>query len=211
VNVGAGTGSYEPPDLDVVAIEPSEQMIARRPAHASPAISAHAEAIPLGDSSVDVAMAVLSAHHFEDPKQGLAEMIRVARRRVVIFTWDPDALAAFWLTADYLPHLVDDARWRAAAAGTVADLLCGRITTVPIPHDCRDGFLGAYWRRPEAYLDPGVRAGMSSLAGELLPATTAGLRRLDEDVASGAWARRQAHLLGLQEMDLGYRLIVADL
>jgi hypothetical protein len=138
-------------------------------------------------------------------------MVRVARRRVVILTWDPDALASFWLVADYLPHLAEDARWRSASSDTVARFLGGRIEGIPIPHDCRDGFLGAYWRRPKAYLDPRVRSGISSLSGVPPPATAAGIHHLDEDVASGAWARRQAHLLGLKEMDLGYRLIVADL
>ena len=92
----------------------------------------------------------------------------------------------------------------------VAQLDADRVEVVPVPHDCEDGFGGAYWRRPEAYLDPDVRAGISSLAvlddAELQPCVD----RLRADLESGVWHERHADLLELDEVDLGYRLVIAD-
>jgi len=209
LNVGAGTGSYEPRDREVVALEPSEGMIALRPVGSARAIHGSAEAIPLAGGSVDAAMALLSAHHFSDVRLGLDEMRRVARGRIVVLTWDPDVLAAFWPVAGYVPAIVDGPAWRAASPERVTAIIGGRVEIVPIPHDCRDGFLGAYWRRPEAYLDPRVRAGISALA-DPVPAAAAGLERLAADLVDGTWRRRHGHLLGLTELDLGYRLVVSD-
>src|SRR5262249_20081305 len=158
--VGAGTGSYEPRDRKVVAIEPSLVMIAQRPPDAVPAIIASAEALPLADDSVDAAMAVLTDHHWSDRAQGLREMRRVARRRAVVFPHDPAVAADFWLTRDYLPTFL-----RRLQGKVLAEMMrpLGEIEmrVVPIPHDCRDGFLAAHWRRPHAYLDPRVRDGIS--------------------------------------------------
>ncbi|HEX6654000.1 MAG TPA: class I SAM-dependent methyltransferase, partial [Thermoleophilaceae bacterium] len=163
MNVGAGAGSYEPEDLDVVAVEPSEVMIAQRPEGAAPVVRAVAEELPFEDGSFDAAMAVLSDHHWADHDRGLAELRRVARR-VVLFTWDPATVHDAWLVREYLPgfeRLVP----RGFRLEHTAEALGGaRIEPVPIPHDCVDGFLHAYWRRPHAYLDPQVRAGISVFA-----------------------------------------------
>jgi SAM-dependent methyltransferase len=94
VNVGAGTGSYEPRDRDVLAVEPSAVMRAQRPPGAAHAVGCVAEALPLGDGAVDAAMAVLTLHHWSDWRAGVAEMRRVAHRQVVVCTWDPGRLAA---------------------------------------------------------------------------------------------------------------------
>jgi SAM-dependent methyltransferase len=207
VNVGAGTGSYEPPDRDVVAVEPSATMIAQRPPGAAPYVQGSAESLPFGDGAFDAAMAVLTVHHWRDQVAGLAELRRVARDRVVVFTWDPSYANTHWLVAEYLAGVVDRDVGRFWTPGAVAAAMGGaRIEPVPIPHDCQDGFLGAFWRRPEAYLDPEVRAGMSVFH---IPGAEDGLARLAADLESGAWARRHAGLLARDELDLGYRLLIA--
>lgn len=97
-------------------------------------------------------------------------------------------------------------RWNASP-GLAGPLT---VTPVPVPHDCIDGFLGAFWRRPEAYLDPVVRAGISGFGlaspGEL----SRGLARLEADLESGVWSHRHQELLAMESADLGYRLVVAD-
>jgi SAM-dependent methyltransferase len=211
-NVGAGAGSYESPDREVIAFEPSAAMRAQRPAGGPEAIDARAEELPLEDGSVDAATAILTVHHWSDPLAGLRELRRVARGPVVVLTFDPAAAEALWLVRDYLPELaaVDRARFPTIEA-TVAALGGGRITVerVPIPHDCRDGFLGAYWRRPERYLEPAVRPGISTF-GELDEAVLErGLSKLRNDLDSGAWRRRYGGLLPLEELDVGYRLVVS--
>ena len=209
VNVGAGTGSYEPTDRKLVAIEPSRVMIAQRPPDAAPAIVARAEALPLADHSVDAAMAVLSDHHWDDRARGLREMRRVARKRAVVFQHDPACGERFWMVRDYLPTFRRRLRGRR-----LRDMMrpLGEIELRPvaIPHDCHDGFLAAHWRRPEAYLDPAVRAGISVFA--LLPPAEVdeAIARLRADLRSGEWQRRNADILDLEELDLGFRLVVAE-
>ena len=209
VNVGAGTGSYEPPDRDVTAVEPSEVMIAQRPPDAAPAVQATAEALPFEDDAFDAAMAVLTLHHWSDWRAGVEELRRVARR-VVVFSWDPSFAGRLWVSAEYFPALVDDdVRNFPSLADQAGALRAIRVTAVPIPADCRDGFYGAHWRRPEAYLDPVVRAGISTMARRDPSELADGLARLEDDLRSGAWAERHADLLALEELDLGYRLLVS--
>jgi SAM-dependent methyltransferase len=205
VNVGAGAGSYEPTDREVIAVEPSVEMIRKRPTGAAPAVRASAEHLPFGDRSFDAAMAVLTVHHWPDKGAGLREMRRVTRERVVLLTFDPASRP--WLT-DYLPELaaLDEAQMPAIAdyerwLGPVD------VTPVPVPHDCIDGFLYAYWRRPAAYLDPFIRSGSSSFWA--LGDVEEGLQRLKRDLESGAWERRYADLLARDEYDAGYRLVVS--
>jgi SAM-dependent methyltransferase len=207
INVGAGTGSYEPPGT-VVAVEPSAVMIAQRPPGAAPCVQAMAEALPFGDGAFDVALAVLTIHHWSNLEAGIGELRRVARRQVVL-AFDVEETGEFWLARDYLPEVVELDRKRLPPLERVVELLGGALVeAVPVPHDCTDGFFGAYWRRPEAYLDPAVRAGISTLA-VLGDALRPGLDRLAADLASGAWRQRNAALLELDEVDLGYRLLIA--
>ena len=204
LNVGAGTGSYEPSGRRVIALEPSATMIAQRPVGAAPAIQGHAEAPPFPDDSFDAAMAVLTVHHWSDQPQGLRELRRVARGPVAVLTFDP--LARPWLT-DYLPELAVLDEAQMPAIGDYARHLGPvDIQPVPVPRDCSDGFLYAYWARPAAYLDPRIRTGSSSFWK--LPAAQAGLARLERDLASGAWHERHGHLLEQNALDVGYRLIV---
>ena len=207
LNVGAGTGSYEPRDRAVTAVEPSEVMIAQRPPGAAPAVRASAEALPFADGSFEAAMAVLSDHHWPDRARGLREMRRVARRRAVVFQFDVAALLDFWLAREYL------VTWRPESLpmeDIAGHLGATRVEAVPIPHACRDGFLSAYWRRPHAYLDPRVRDGISVF--RLLPEADVAdaMARLRADLESGEWERRHAGILDLDELDLGYRLLIAE-
>jgi SAM-dependent methyltransferase len=207
VNVGAGAGAYEPEELDVTAVEPSDVMIAQRPPGSARVVKARAEELPFEDDSFDAAMAVLSDHHWDDHAQGLAELRRVARR-VVLFTWEPATGRRTWLIREYFPCFEELVPQGYRLEMTVEGLGGGRIEPVPIPHDCLDGFFHAYWRRPHAYLDPGVRAGISAFARMEASCMEEGLARLSADLESGAWKRRHADLLELDELDAGYRLVI---
>jgi SAM-dependent methyltransferase len=182
-------------------------MLAQRGHGSAPAIRAVAEALPFRDRSFDAALAVLTIHHWSNQRVGLEECARVARQRVVIFTWDPNA-EGFWLVQDYFPEILALDRRIFPSLAMVADILrTVDVRTVPIPADCVDGFLGAYWRRPEAYLDPAIRDGISSFS-RIDPASS--LVRLRDDLMSGAWEQRHANLLDRADLDIGYRLVVAD-
>jgi SAM-dependent methyltransferase len=209
LNVGAGTGSYEPPDRDVIAVEPSALMRAQRPAAAAPCVAATAENLPFEDQSFDAAMAVATVHHWQDPIVGLREMRRVARR-VVVFTHDTSDtgwLRRFWLTRDYLPEVADLLVARPSLTEQ-ARAIGARMEPVPIPWDCADGFFEAYWRRPEAYLEEHVRRGVSVWARVGLEAEQRAVRSLRDDLVSGRWAERNRDLVALDAADLGLRLLV---
>jgi SAM-dependent methyltransferase len=210
VNVGAGTGNYEPTDRAVVAVEPSAAMVAQRAEHRSPlALRGFAEALPFTDQSFDAALAVLTVHHWGDQAAGLAELTRVARRQVVFF-FEPTLTSRFW-AIDYFPTAIAaPSEQRAVGEDFLREHLDVRsVEPVPVPADCTDGFGAAYWRRPEAYLDPAVHAGQSWLAQLPADELAAGCARLRADLDSGAWADRHADLLELDQYDAGYRLLVA--
>lgn len=206
LNVGAGTGSYEPDGRDVMAVEPSAEMIRQRPEGAAPVIQGSAEDLPFDAGSFDAAMGILTIHHWGDQAKGLAEMRRVTTGPIVLLTYDP-TFRDFWLL-DYFPELaaLDEGQMPPLAA--YRDWL-GKveITPVPIPWDCADGFLSAYWQRPEAYLDPEVRAGMSSFWK--IGGIEEGLTTLRRDLDSGAWQAKHRALMDQDARDMGYRLVVS--
>jgi SAM-dependent methyltransferase len=202
INVGAGTGSYEPNDRVVLAVEPSELMISQRPSGAAPCVRGSAESLPAEDDGFDAAMAVLTIHHWTDWRLGLPEMRRVARSRIVVLTFDIEA-SNFWLS-EYFPELKLDSRTMPPLGMLADELGPFEAVSIPIQHDCTDGFLGAYWRRPEIYLDPAARRSMSPFAR--IDAKE-GLDRLANDLASGVWHKRNADLLAIDALDLGYRLL----
>jgi SAM-dependent methyltransferase len=207
LNVGAGTGSYEPTGRQVLAVEPSAVMRSQRGPDAAPCLAAAAESLPFADRSFDAAMAVATVHHWQDPIAGLREMRRVARR-VVVFTFDLAGLRQFWLTRDYLPELAGLLAGRASLADQ-ARAIGARVEPVLIPWDCTDGFFEAYWRRPEAYLDEDVRRGMSVWSTLGPPVEERAVRELRDDLASGRWAERNRSLVGLDAAELGLRLLIA--
>ena len=210
LNVGAGTGNYEPPDRHVLAVEPSAVMRSQRPVDAAPCLIGSAENLPFDDRSFDAAMAFATVHHWPDPIAGLREM-RCVARRVVVFTHDTSDtgwLRRFWLTRDYLPEVADLLAGRPSLA-ELASAIGARLEPVLVPWDCVDGFFEAYWRRPEAYLDENVRRGVSVWARVGPDAEQRAVRGLRDDLASGRWAERNRDLVGLDAAELGLRLLIA--
>jgi SAM-dependent methyltransferase len=208
VNVGAGAGSYEPWDRFVVAVEPSTTMIAQRPPGSAPVVQASAEALPFRDAAFDASLAILTIHHWADWRRGVNELARTTKKRIVILTWDP-SLPTFWLVNDYFPEILASDRVIFPSVDDLRQELGPlRITAVPIPHDCTDGLLGAYWRRPEEYLETSVREAISAF--NKLSDVETGLRKLRADLGSGVWQRRNRALFDSDTLDLGYRLIVSN-
>lgn len=207
LNVGAGTGSYEPADRDVTAVEPSAVMRAQRPAGAAPVVAATAESLPFEDRSFDAAMAVSTTHHWPDPIAGLREMRRVARR-VVVFTYDASDPDAFWLIRDYLPEFAGLADGRPSLAEQ-ARAIGARVEPVLIPWDCADGLFEAYWRRPETYLEEEVRRGVSVWSRVGPDVERRAVDSLRRDLTEGRWAERNRDLLDLEAAELGLRLLIA--
>jgi SAM-dependent methyltransferase len=206
LNVGAGTGSYEPADRQVVAVEPSLQMIRQRRPSAARVIRAYADKLPFEDDSFEASMAILTVHHWPDKEAGLREMRRVTRGPIVLLTFDPSHRP--WLT-DYLPQL---ARLDEMYSPQISDyerwLGNVRISPLLVPHDCTDGFLHAYWRRPSAYLDARIRSGSWSFKA-IGDTAEAGLSKLARDLDTGEWQRRYSKLLALEDYDAGYRLVIS--
>ncbi|MGW4640796.1 class I SAM-dependent methyltransferase [Sphaerisporangium sp. NPDC004334] len=212
INVGAGSGSYEPRSRQVTAVEPSAVMISQRPPGSAPVIQGYAESLPVRDKSFDAAMAILTVHHWTDVAAGLAELRRVSDRQVVL-TWDPAVTARFWLVDEYLPQIAE-----AEAGLACLDVVESwfrregarvSVIPVPVPADCTDGFLGAYWSRPHHYLDPHVRAAISALARLDQRLVGRAMRRLDIDLTTRRWHERHEDLLDADTLDLGYRLVTS--
>jgi SAM-dependent methyltransferase len=210
LNVGAGTGSYEPRDRWVLAVEPSATMRAQRPAGSAPAIAARAEALPLDDGAVDAAMACVTIHHWEPPAAGLAELRRVARGPVVVLTFELDDLPAW--QKEFLREGLAKELPRFPAIRDVAAALGGhvRVERIPTPGDCSDGFFEAFWRRPEELLDPAVR-GAQSMWALLEPGVEERIvERLAAALDSGAWDAEHGHLRGQDSFDGALRLVISD-
>jgi len=206
LNVGAGSGSYEPKSRQVVALEPSAEMIRQRLSGSARVVQGAAEDLPFESNSFDAAMGILTIHHWADAAAGLREMCRVAKDRVVILTYDPQ-FRGQWQT-EYWPEFIDlDERVMPPLSFFEENLGEVHITPVLVPHDCTDGFLYAYWRRPEASLDPVVRKGSSGFW--MIDQVEEGVRRLESDLETGAWAKRNKRLLDAEAIDVGYRLVVA--
>lgn len=207
-NIGAGAGSYEPSDLQVTPVEPSQRMIDQR-ADSKHVVRANAEELPFEDEQFDVAMAVLTVHHWTDPMKGLAEMRRVSRRQVIL-TFDPFKVDSFWLVRDYLPEFAELDKKQALSIEAYRQSLSNcTVHPVMVPWDCTDGFLAAYWRRPEMYLDPAARNAISSFSKVDIDYVTRAISQLEIDIATGAWNQRYSDLLERDEMDYGYRIVVA--
>lgn len=208
VNVGAGTGSYEPADREVTAVEPSAEMIAQRPADAAPVVQASAESLPFEDDSFDAALAVLTAHHWADLDAGLAEMRRVARERIVIVTFDAEALQSLWITADYFPAMLELQRPSGAGARQLLEKLPAAVAApIPVPRDCTDHFFAALWARPELLFDDELVRPMWVWQSISEESRRAGRERLAADLRSGAWEERYGHLREQEELDVGLRLV----
>lgn len=207
VNIGAGTGSYEPENMEVVAVEPSAVMISQRKVGSHRVEQAFAEKLPFENRSFSHAMTVLSMHHWQDRARAFNEINRVATEKFVAITWDPTS-EPFWLTRDYFPEIYEMDK-RIFPDLEELNEYFDEVTMRPlqIPSDCQDGFLTAFWKRPEAYLSSTVRQAMSPFSK--IKNLSEGLEKLEDDLASGAWARNNHDILGLTYFDVGYRLISA--
>lgn len=196
--------------MSVVGVEPSEVMLSQRSSSAAPVVRGLAEQLPFPDGAFDVALAVLTVHHWIDPVAGLSEMRRVSKKQVVV-TWDPDVFARqFWLVRDYLPEAAEREADLATLETVLTHLAPATTETLPVPGDCADGFFAAYWKRPHAYLDSNVRRAISGLALADQRVVSAAMERLRLDLANGRWHEQYAELTGLCEIDLGYRLVIAE-
>ena len=212
LNVGAGAGSYEPRDRYVIAVEPSEVMIAQRDPSLPPAIRSRAYPLPLADGSVDAAMAVLTIHHWdEDQERGLREMRRVARGPVVILTFDPEVSARMWLMADYLPEVAELDRRTLPGPETLARWLGGEVDVrvVPISRDTPDWMLGSFWAHPERVLDAQARNSTSGFARMPPEVVDRVVEAVERDLRDWTWDARHARLRELDEYDAGLRLLVS--
>ena len=212
LNVGAGTGSYEPTWRDVTAVEPSRTMIEQRPPEAAPVVEAFAESLPFEDDSFDAAMALITVHHWSDARAGLAEMVRVARRRVLVLTFTPTPPVELWMARDYFPRILDFHEQVMLPIDELVAMLPGAaVEPVPIPSQCSDGFWLAIWDRPEMHLDPDVRRASSSWHHMAQDEIDDGLARLSADLESGRWDERNGPLRTQAELDVGLRLVRAEL
>ena len=209
INIGAGTGSYEPEDAPLVAVEPSAKMIAQRKAGSHRVEQAFAEKLPFEDNSFSHAMTILSMHHWGDRSQAFSEINRVATDKLVAITWDPTS-EPFWLTRDYFPEIYETDKRIFPDLDELKDHFDDVVMRpLLIPSDCEDGFFAAFWKRPDAYLDPNVRQATSPFSK--VERLEEGLQKLADDLASGAWAKQNAAILALASLDVGYRLITAKL
>ena len=211
INIGAGTGSYEPTERAVIAVEPSELMVNQRPKTAAPVVMATAENVPILSGWADLIMTLLSLHHWTDWRAGISEMRRLAPRRVVL-TYDAEIHASFWLLRDYLPEVAVSEQSRTPKVEAIAEALGGdvEILALEVPWDCIDGVLPAHWRRPAAYLDPQVRAWCSALAQADQRIVERAVGQLARDIGSGAWGQRNRDLVELNSFDAGFRLVVSS-
>jgi SAM-dependent methyltransferase len=209
VNVGAGTGSYEPQGRFVAAVEPSMTMIHQRAFGLGPAMQSIAEALPVADRSADAALAIFTIHHWNDLARGLEEMGRVASRRVIL-TMDPDVVRELWIVKEYAPEIASTHVASLPSIRTLGSLLPGaEVRVVPVPRECTDGFLAAFWGRPEAYLDAEVRRGTSPWHQIPTDATDRAVRQLADDLADGSWDARHGELRSASSSDVGMRLVIA--
>jgi SAM-dependent methyltransferase len=212
LNVGAGAGSYEPAERDVTAVEPSRTMIEQRPPGAAPVVEAFAEELPFEDDSFDAAMALITVHHWNDARAGLAEMARVARDRVLVLTFTPTPPTELWMARDYFPRILDfHAEVMLPIEELTAMLPNAEVEPVPIPRECTDGFWLAIWDRPEMHLDPHVRRASSSWHHMDQDEIDNGLAKLEADIENGRWDERNGHLRTQLELDVGLRLLTAEL
>jgi SAM-dependent methyltransferase len=212
VNVGAGAGSYEPTDRMVIAVEPSQTMLGQRPPGSAPAIQGVAEKLPLAGGSFDAGMAVFTIHHWRDLEAGLSELMRVARKRLVLLTMDAGVLADHWFVTDYAPEVLDVHLSAFPTLERLTSLLPGAaVSSWEVPADCSDLFHAALWARPELHLDPAVRAASSvwhQMSADVVERAIGSLRA---DLESGRWDQRHGELRSRLALDVGVRVVTVDL
>jgi SAM-dependent methyltransferase len=213
LNVGAGAGSYEPEDRYVVSVEPSAVMRNQRIANGkTPAINAFGDQLPFDDHAFDAVTAFVTLHHWPDMKKGLLELKRVAREKVIVMTFDPQALDRFW-NAEYFPEIIDVERQRYPTIPFITDALeadC-EVWEIPVPLHCADGFQEAFYGRPEAFLDEKVRKAQSAWGFISDEQQRTIVKRLADDLASGEWDRKYGFYRTQPEFTCALRLVIGKL
>ncbi len=208
VNIGAGTGSYEPEHIDLIAVEPSIEMINQRSSNAHSVVQGSAESLPFPNNSFTHALTILSMHHWVNREQAFKEINRVATEKFIAITWNPDS-DPFWLTRDYFPEIFDlDKRIFPNIKEFESHFDNIEIDPLLIPEDCIDGFLAAYWKRPSAYLDVNVRNSISSFSK--ISNLSKGLDKLKSDIDSKKWFHTNESILSKSMLDAGYIIITAN-
>lgn len=218
LDVGAGTGNYSfamaEAGFKVSALEPSRVMREQGKKHSR--LSWHdgtAEELPFASSSFDGIIMTLCMHHFTNWRASLREADRVVSEGpIVILTYDAYSESGFWLF-DYFPSFLEkDREWfpqmdayMECATKTLAKNI--EIHPFPLPSDLIDHFAAAGWARPEIYLDNDYRSGISSFASVDKKVVENGLRKLEEDLASGRWDEKFGKLRNQSSFDIGYRLV----
>lgn len=211
LNVGAGTGSYEPEDRYVVAVEPSTAMRGQRQANGRvPAVIGTADSLPFDDNSFDASMALITIHHWPDMVKGLKELRRVTKDQVIIMTFDPNSANEFW-KAEYFPELIEIEKQRDPAIDSIVRALDGacEVVPIPIPLDCVDGFQEAFYGRPEAFLEKEVRQNQSTWGFLPEGMEEVMVKRLADELTSGEWDRKYGHLRTQESFTCAMRLVIA--
>jgi SAM-dependent methyltransferase len=210
LNIGAGTGSYEPKDRYVLALEPSLTMRAQRRSGMAPAMIGTASEIPFDDDTFDASMAMLTVHHWPDLAKGLGEMARVTAGPRIVMSFDPDAHTDFWMF-DYVPEMAVVERARYPAISKIVEGLGGvvEVLTLPVARDCTDRFQVALYARPEEFLIEAVRRSQS--AWNFLEAGVEArfVQQLGHDLETGVWDVKYGHLRHQDTIDCQLRLIVS--
>lgn len=221
-DIGAGTGNYSRAIAErgffLYAVEPSSVMRLQATQHPRVQwLTGYAEDIPLPTSSVDSVICILASHHFSNLEKAIREMNRVARSGAIIFlTFDPRVGEKLWVV-DYFPSLWEDAfRVFPPLIDVVAIIEANtqrmvEIFPLMLPHNLTDMFFAAGWRRPESYLNPDVRAGISALSLADASIVETGVNLLKEHLDSGQWDTKYGEILKLEAFDAGYRFLCARL
>ncbi|MEM9548436.1 MAG: class I SAM-dependent methyltransferase [Bacteroidota bacterium] len=209
LNIGAGTGSYEPQDIDLIALEPSHEMIAQRKPGSHPVVQGFAEVLPFDHKQFSHTISILSMHHWKDRVKAYSEINRVTQEQFVTITWNPNS-EAFWLTRDYFPQIYEtDVKIFPTLEELQDHFEHIEVSPLWIPYDCHDGFLAAYWKRPEAYLKEKVRNSISTFS--TLENLSEGLTQLENDLNSGKWREKNCDVLDLDLFDAGYVIVTAQI
>ncbi len=209
LNIGAGTGSYESKDIDLIAVEPSKEMILQRANDAHPVVQSYAEELPFADNTFSHTISILSMHHWTDRKKAFEEINRVTREKFVAITWNPNS-NPFWLTKDYFPEIYQKDLTIFPPIEEFKDSFINvQFEPLLIPQDCQDGFLAAFWKRPKAYLENDVRNSISTFSK--LPNLNDGLKKLENDINNGIWESKNKFLLDKEFIDVGYIILTAEI
>jgi SAM-dependent methyltransferase len=211
LNVGAGTGSYEPTDRYVIAVEPSLVMRSQRESNnKNPAVIAFADNLPFDDNSFEASTAFVTVHHWSDIHKGLHELRRVTKNQVIIMTFDPEALDDFW-NAIYFPELIEAEKKRYPSIDFITTALGGtcEVQKIPIPFDCADGFQEAFYGRPEAFLDKQVRQSQSAWGFISPEVEEKYIKDFAEELASGEWDKKYGHYRTQPSFTCALRLIIS--